>query len=252
MMVNYIDLTAATKETAENRFDFTNRFWIRMLPDPVKSHCAFRASQIAHERGQDNLEDAMIGEALKLNPVNMNALWERLEQLTINGTPLERINVMQSMLKSNPAQPMILYRLARDIADAGLVEESLRHYTMAANLAGPMGVSMGREFALGYASELYMMGQAQLLVPAKEILKQLLNQEPGDVEGLLLQWLCQRAGGEAEKADADKTAQQLLNASLNRVLTLRQNIVGSDNATTRPVNAAGRCRSPIFRAMWRN
>lgn len=239
MMVNYIDLTAATKETAENRFDFYKSILDTHAPDPVKSHCAFRASQIAHERGQDNLEDAMLGEALKLNPVNMNALRERLEQLTINGTPLERINVMQSMLKSNPAQPMILYRLARDIADAGLVEESLRHYTMAANLAGPLGVSMGREFALGYASELYMMGQAQLLVPAKEILKQLLSQEPGDVEGLLLQWLCQRAGGAAEKADADKTAQQLLNAALNRVLTLRQNIVGANNATTRPVDAAG-------------
>jgi hypothetical protein len=237
MMVNYIDLTASMKQTAEDRLNFYKSILDTNAPDPVKSHCAFRASQLAHERGQDDLEDTLIGQSLKLNPLNMNALRVKLEQLTINGTALERVDVLQSMLKSNPVQPLVLYRLARELADAGLPEESLRYYTMAANLAGSTGTSLGREFALGYASELYMMGQAQLLVPAKEILNQLLRQDSGDVEGLLLLWLAERAGGAAEKENAAKTAQQLLNASLNRVLTLRQKIVGAENATTRPVDS---------------
>lgn len=239
MMVNYIDLTAGTKQTAEDRLNFYKSMLDTNAPDPVKSHCAFRASQLAHERGQDDLEDTLIGQSLKFNPLNMNALRVKLEQLSINGTALERVDVLQSMLKSNPVQPLVLYRLARELADAGLPEESLRHYTMAANLSGSTGTSLGREFALGYASELYMMGQAQLLVPAKEILNQLLRQESGDVEGLLLRWLIDRAGGAAEKENTAKTAQQLLNASLNRVLTLRQNIVGAENATTRPVETPG-------------
>lgn len=244
MMVNYIDLSASQLETAEARLDYYRKMIDTGAPDAVRSYAAFRASQIARERGDSDLEDKLIGEALKLNPLNLPALRIRYEQLALRGTPLERIDVLASMLKSNPVQPIVLYRLASETADAGMPEDSLRYYTISANLAGATGTSMGREFAMGYASELYMMGQAQLLVPCKEIIKQLLRQDSGDVEALLLRWLCERAGGAADKDNAAKTAQQVLNAALNRVLVLQQMLNGSGNGNaaagpaTRPVESA--------------
>jgi tetratricopeptide (TPR) repeat protein len=236
MMVNYIDLNANRMETAEQRLDYYKAIIESQAPDPVKAVAAYRAGSLARERGQSDLEDSLLGQALKFNPLNLDVLRARLDHLSVDGTPAERVTVLQSMLKSNPVQPLVLYRLARELADAGLPEESLRHYTLSANLAGATGISMGREFALGYATELYMMGQAQLLVPCKEILKQLLKQEPGDVEALLLRWLAERAAGDP-KDQVEKTAQQVLNAQLNRLLALRQDIVGAANATTRPVES---------------
>ncbi|HEY7116397.1 MAG TPA: hypothetical protein VH475_07420 [Tepidisphaeraceae bacterium] len=239
-MVNYIDLSATRLQTAEARLEHYRKLLASRAPDPVKSHCAFRASQVARERGELDLEGSLLEQSLKLNPVNLDALRARLERQS-NGDdpdakPADRVGTLLAMVKSNPVQPMVTYRVAREIADAGMPEESLRYYTLSVNLATSTGTAMGREFALGYASELYLMGQPQLLAVTRTIVEQLLKQDGGDVESLLLRWLSEKGTG--DKDAAAKTARQIVNASLNRVLTLRQRLgVTGPGATTRPVDS---------------
>ena len=233
-MVNYIDLSAQQMETAEQRFDFFKSLLDSRAPEPVKSYAALRASQVARERGQASLEDQYLGQALRLNPLNLEALRARYEALTANGTAVERVGVLLAMLKSNPIQLPATYRVAREAADAGLVEDSLAYYARCVDLAGRLGQPPGREFALGYATELLIAGQPQLIAGTKTITDQLLKQDGGDVDTLLIRWLAERAG--ADKEAVTKYQKQLLNAALNRVTVLRQKL-GDATATTRPVES---------------
>jgi hypothetical protein len=237
-MVKYIDLSARKLETAEERLDFYKGFLETSAPDPVRAYVAFRAAQIARERGESDLEDTYLGQCLKLNPLNLDALRVRLDNLTQNGKPEERVDVLLSMLKSNPVQPGATYRLAREIADAGLPQDALRFYTLSVELANATGVPMGREFALNYASNLYLSGQNQLLTYSKAIVDNLIKQDLNDADSFLLRLLGERALG--EKDNVAKTQQQLLNSSLNRLMVLRGKLgVTGAGATTRPVETAG-------------
>jgi tetratricopeptide (TPR) repeat protein len=235
-MVNYIDLSARAVETAEGRLEFYRKFIDSKAPDPVKAHCAYRAAQVARERGQAEDEDILIGQCLKLNPLNMDGLRARLERQEDKGTAAERVATLLAMVRSNPVQPAVTYRLAREVADAGLVEESLRFYTLTINVASGLGQSMGPDFAIAYASELYLMDQPQMRTVARTIADTMLKQNPGDVESLLLRWMIERSNGEKEAAA--KTQRQLVIAALNRVLGLRQQLgVTGPGATTRPVES---------------
>src|SRR5438874_1625341 len=117
--------TAPATEPAEERLDVYKGFLESAAPDAVRAYVAFRAAQIARERGESDLEDTYLTQCLKLNPLNLDALRTRLEHLTQDGKPEERVDVLLSMLKSNPVQPGATYRLAREIADAGLPQEAL-------------------------------------------------------------------------------------------------------------------------------
>src|SRR5207237_10204363 len=133
--------------------------------------------------------DAYLTQCLKLNPLNLDALRTRLDNLTQNGKPQERVDVLLAMLKSNPVQPGATYRLAREIADAGLPQDALRFYTLTVELANATGTPMGREFALNYASNLYLSGQNQLLTYSKAIVDNLIKQDPNDADSFLLRLL---------------------------------------------------------------
>jgi tetratricopeptide (TPR) repeat protein len=244
-MVNYIDLSAAQLETAEQRFDYYKSLLDTRAPDPVKSHAALRAAQVAGERGDTATQESFMGQALRLNPLNLNALRSRLDMIDANGTPVERVGVLLSMLKSNPMQAAVTYRLGREVADAGVPEDCLLYFAQSAELANRSGTAMGREFWLAYASELYLTGKPQLLVGTRTITEKLITQDQGDVESLLMRWLAERApaGGGADKVTLEKIQQQLLNASLNRVLTLRQQL-GVASATTRPVQSPDAVTAP--------
>lgn len=244
-MVNYIDLSAGQLETAEQRFDYYKSLLDTRAPDPVKSHAAFRAAQVAGERGDTATQDSFMGQALRLNPLNLNALRSRLDTIDANGTPVERVGILLSMLKSSPMQSAVIYRLGREVADAGVPDDCLIYFAQSAELANRSGTAMGREFWLAYASELYLTGKPQLLVGTRTITEKLITQDGGDVEALLMRWLAERApaGGGADKVALEKIQQQLLNASLNRVLILRQQL-GVASATTRPVQSPDAVTAP--------
>lgn len=240
-MVNYIDLTVGTMQTAEDRFEYLSKllgYGDDVIAPEVRSHAAFRASQIARERGQGDLSESLLGQALKLNPLNLDALRVKLETVSEQetSTPVERVNVLLAMLRSNPTQPAVTYRIAREAAEVGLPEDSLKHYTLSVNLSTMTGIAMGREFAIGYASELFMMFQPQLLTATAPITGFLLKQDPGDVEALLIRWLAEK--GVSDKEAAAKTPNQIINAAMNRLAVIRGQLgVTGAGATTRPVDS---------------
>jgi tetratricopeptide (TPR) repeat protein len=241
-MVTYIDMTLRLKETADERRKYLNDILdAPSVPSEVRSHAALRASQLAREQSDQDLEDAMLAQALRLNPLNLDALRARLERQSQSGTPVERFGTLLQMLKSNPAQQAVMFQIAQELSEAGLVLEALQFYPQTVKVANLNGVPLGRDFALAYATTLYMggvIGQTQYFTVARAIPDQLLKQDSGDVEVLLVQWLIQRALGDAEKPNADKTKVQVLNAALNRLLTVRQQLgVVGPGSTTRPVES---------------
>jgi cytochrome c-type biogenesis protein CcmH/NrfG len=104
------------------------------------------------------------------------------------------------MIRANPAQLPVIYTLAREVANAGLVEDALRYYTLGVDVAQRQGTSLPPEYALGYASELYLGGQPQMLAATKSIVDQLAKQDPNGAELLLLRWLAERATGDTDAA----------------------------------------------------
>jgi hypothetical protein len=239
-MLAYIDMTLRLKETADERRKYLNDVLdAPSVPPEVRSHAAMRASQLAREQADRDLEDAMLAQALRLNPLNLDALRARYQQQTTSGTAVERFGTLLQMLKSSPAQHAVTFQIAQELCDAGLVLEALQFFPQTVKVANLSGVALGREFALAYATALYMggvAGQTQFFTVAKSIPEQLLKQDGGDVEVLLVQWYVQRALGDAEKDNAAKTQAQILNAALNRLLMARQQIgVIGPGSTTRPV-----------------
>src|SRR5687768_9607222 len=111
-MVAYIDMMLRLKESADERMDYLRDVMdVPSVPSEVRSHAAFRASQLARERADADLEGAMLAQALRLNPLNMDALRVRLERHNESGTPVERVGTLLQILKSNPIQPGVLYRV---------------------------------------------------------------------------------------------------------------------------------------------
>ncbi len=243
-MVAFIDLKTRTLQTAGERADFLTGMLDSAAPEPVRAHVAFRASQIALERGQGDVENSLVTKSLELNPLNFDALRRKFELLTANNAPaIERVELLLQMLMANPIQPEVMYRLARECADAGMPEESLYYYKLSANVAAATGTAMGREFAMGYATELYLLAQPQLLVATRTIVDGLLKTDGGDVEALFLKWLADRASN--EKDAAEKSKAQVINTSLNRVLAIRLKLGASGRgATTRPVEAVDAAEVP--------
>ncbi|HYE18057.1 MAG TPA: hypothetical protein VEA69_06415 [Tepidisphaeraceae bacterium] len=244
-MVAFVDLNVRKLETAAERAEWLTNLLTVTAPNkekgyaglaaPVRAHLAFRASQVARERGQSDLEGSLLGQALELNPLNMDALRRRLEVVSAEGTAAERVGVMVEMLKSNPVQPAVLYQVGRECSAAGANEEALRYYKLAANVAGASGVSLGREFAIGYATELALMDVPQVLNEVRLVADALTKGDPNDLEGHLLRWLAARAS--KDKEALVKAQGPLLNAALNRLTVLR-NQLGVKEATTRPVDTS--------------
>ncbi|MEZ0267254.1 MAG: tetratricopeptide repeat protein [Phycisphaerae bacterium] len=244
-MVAFIDLNVRKLETAAERAEWLTNLLTVTAPNkdkgyaglaaPVRAHLAFRASQVARERGQSDLEGSLLGQALELNPLNLDALRRRLEVATAEGTAADRVGLMVEMLKSNPVQPAVLYQVGRECSAAGANEEALRYYKLAANVAGASGVSLGREFAIGYATELALMDVPQVLNEVRLVADALTKGDPNDLEGHLLRWLAARAS--KDKEALVKAQGPLLNAALNRLAVLR-NQLGVKEATTRPVDTS--------------
>ncbi len=103
------------------------------ISQSVRSYAAVRCAELLAEHMQDADSMKMIDQALRLNPLNLRALRIKF-QTEQNGTPIEKLSGMLNMLKSNPNQPALVLAVAQDLADAGLVQQSLQWYTLALNL----------------------------------------------------------------------------------------------------------------------
>ena len=224
------DLRAAAIETVDQRLDYLNG-WVddKRLPEEVRSHIAILAALCYNERSQITLSKKMQDKALKLNPLNMDALRMQLEYVTARGAPRDRVATLLQMLQSNPNQVQYISRLAQDLSVIGLAQESLLFYGVGFNLATRQNIAVPREFALGYAVELLLFNQP---AATKQLIDSLLLANPSDYDTLALRLVLERLTG--QKDATEKTMSTMRNVLLNRLQVSRKSL-GDSKATTRPV-----------------
>ena len=234
-LIQLLDLHANAFETVDKRLDYL-RDWVddTRLAEEVRSHTAFLAYLAYTERSQLPQAKNMLDQALKLNPLSMEALRVRFDQLAVNGTPYERISTLLAILKSNPNQVQYVSRLSQELSNVGLSQAALQFYGIGFTLATKQGSAIPREFAMAYAMELMVHNPPQY-VPAKQLVDQLSVSSPADYTTLVLRLFLERATD--QKEPAAKTIQQMNNVLLNSVQTYRQKL-GDKSATTRPVDSS--------------
>lgn len=232
-LIQLTDLHANAFETIDKRLDYL-RDWVddTRLPEEVRSHIAMQAYLAYVERSQLPQAKNMLDEALKLNPLNLEALKVRFDQVSTDGTPYERVLTLLAILKSNPNQVQYAARLAQQLAAAGLAQQALQFYALSFNLANRQAIPIPRDLAMAYAVELVLINQ---LAPAKQLADSLVTSDPNDYDAIALRLLIER--GTDQKDATAKSMERMQNVLLNRLQTIRQKL-GDKGAATRPVDSA--------------
>ena len=231
-MSQLVDLRAASFEVMDERLNYL-RDWVddNRLPAEVRSHIAILAAISYAERSQFPQSKTMLDSALRLNPLNMDALRMKLEYVSNNGTAEDRIATLLQMLRSNPNQVQYISRLSQELSTIGLAKESLLFYGVGFNLATKQNIAVPREFAMGYAVELLLFNQP---AATKQLIDSLLLANPSDYDALALRLILERL--KSDTAAADKTMTTMRTVLLNRLQTTRK-ALGDTTATTRPADS---------------
>ena len=204
-----IELHADRQQTAEKRLEYLSGVYkAEQLPAEVRSHAAFVAAQTHFERAESSDAMRMLDEALRLFPLSPEALKLKY-QLTGGGpTPRERVALLLQMLRSNPAQPGVMARVAQELADVNMQDQSLSWYNAAFNLGRAVGRGVTSEDLSRYAAQLVVAGNAPV---AQQLAGTILSQNARDVDAALLNVLLARRGGDEEALkQAMITAEQAL------------------------------------------
>lgn len=235
VQIQLIDLHASRIETAEKKLKYLRDDILGnpAIAQEVRSYAAVNAARMAEERGQMQEAASLLGQSLRLNPLNLPALRMRMEWLTYSGTPLERMTTLLMMMRSNPAQVGVIVRIADELAAVGAVEESLSWYNTAINMLPRMGMGVPRDVVLKYATELAIAEQYEV---ADNLLGQLLSLDSNDVEAWMVRLVAVRRLD--DKTHVEKVQAMARNALMNRLNSVRI-ALGNTTATTRPVESEG-------------
>ncbi len=117
--VEYLDFLAdATQALDERARVYQSALETQSLDPTVRSEMAVRLARIAEERGDAAGARTLLGQALKLNDVNVRALreWVRMTEKT----PDERVRALAALVTADPYQPEAWLALARLLESAGL------------------------------------------------------------------------------------------------------------------------------------
>ena len=205
--IQLIDLYADRIETADARLEYLRDLLDRTsLPDPVRSHVATRCVPLLAERSQDEAMSTL-DEALRLNPVNPDAVRLRYDMMGPDATPAQRCAVLLSMLRSNPAQPEVVGELAGLLASVGLARESVEWYTLALRLYPRLGKLYPDEFVSDLGSQLMFTGQEE---PLETLLSSYLKAKPDDADAWFMRLVKEKAAGDKDNAALMEEARQAL------------------------------------------
>lgn len=225
-----VGLYAAKADTTTARLAYlTDMIGKSPVPEEVRSHAAFLAAQTYLERGQTGQAIAAVGQALRLNAMNVEALKLNFDLVSRDGTPFEQVRGLLAILRAVPTDIMAASEMAELLAQAGLRQQSLYWYDVAVALKQRSGVSPTADFFLDYAVQLYISGDGQ---SAETLAGALLKFDPELVEAALLKAVMTRAT-DTGAANAG-AARQAITAAL------------ADAAAS--VEAAGKGTEPTTRA----
>jgi tetratricopeptide (TPR) repeat protein len=242
--IQVIDLHLGRMETLDGRLNYLMALLDQTgVPSEVRSHAAVQAVRVLLERGQTDQARSVLGQALRLNPSNIDALRLRYQFVLQNGTKYERVTALLALMRANPAQPEVAGQLAKEVAGVGLVQQSLGWFQLSVQLSQVLGRPVGADVAREFAAQLFIAEQAQ---PAEEILGQLLEVDPGDVEAWLIRLALHRRYSTAEGFEAAR--RQASNALMNRLIAV-QEAAGVEAPTTRPVDGPPAEEAPNLSAV---
>lgn len=225
-----VDLYVAGLESSDAKLEYL-RAIIGKPPvgELIRSHAAARAARILLERSETDQAAKTLAEALRLNPLNVDALRLRLQMVAATGTPLERTTAMLALLRANPVQPAVMAMLARQVADVGLPQASLEWYYLAGATGARTGNPPTPAFVAGYIGELFIAGQVD---PAQKLADQVLAANPNEVEVWFIKLAMDKAAAAPTYEETKKKAGVALSNRLAEIRTAH----GQKGATTRPVD----------------
>lgn len=234
--LEFIGLNVDRMETVDQKLGYlTDLVGKEVISKEVRSVVAFQAAQLYSEKKQPDKSDQMLDEALKLDPINLKALRAKYSGLAPETSSADRMKLLLDMLRSNPAQPILIGNVAQELAAAGLVNDSVKWYNFAGT-AVSKGANISaddmRPLMLNTASEMFIASQ---FGSAQNLLDQLLASDPGNYPALILRLLIEKRGG--QQVATDKLRMTARNSLLNALATVRSRM-GVKDAATKPVDEA--------------
>jgi tetratricopeptide (TPR) repeat protein len=231
--VRQIDLYLSQMQTADEQVAYLRDVVAAEgVPQAVRARAAVRAARLLFGRFERTEAGEMLDRALKLNPLDLDALRLRFERVEADAPPAERVGALLAMVRANPAQPDVVARVGRELADAGLARDALDWYGRALQVYRQMGVAPGSEFAIDYASTLLLNDDAK----SADGLAGLAGLMFPDLSEAWFVRLLAAGAGNGDPATVEKLRQETAVALSNRLATIRK-AAGDAGATTRPVTS---------------
>ena len=227
-----IDLYVNRMETAVEKIAYLKDILGRpAIAEPIRSHAGVVCASLMMDRGQTEAAHNVLSEALRLNPYNAAALKMRYETLPPAATNFERCEALMEILRANPAQPEIAAALADRLASAGIVDDSLPWFNLAASLYAKQGRS-NLDLALNLACELFIAKQNGA---ASNLTNQLCLVSPGASGNWFLKVLIAHSRG--DDAGYQTAMKQATNALTNSLVSLMPKSPGQASSTTKPIDS---------------
>lgn len=234
--IRLIDLHCGKMQTADARLKYLvgdgetkGLYNADSISAEVRAHAALLAAGIYFERAQTSEAMRLLEESLRLFPLYPEALKLKWELTGASGTPRERVALLLTMLRSNPAQPGVMVRIGAELADVGMLDAATQWYGAGINLAQRVGRGIGNEDFDAYAALLVINNQS---AGAEQFSRQLLKADPRDVDAAFAALLAARRSGDADKlTQAREDAETAL---LGRAQLIHQQLEGGDPAATQP------------------
>ena len=228
--LEYIDLLLNRYETVDQRLEFLRDLIGReAVAKEIRSELAMRTAGLYGQKKQGEEEQRAIEQALALEPTNLNALRAKWVRTFEAATPAQRLEMALAMVKSNPRQTQVIAGVASNLAQVGLVKESLAWYGHLFTASARQGIPVPPEVATGAAAQLFLSARPN---EARGILDRLDANGHGGYPTAVLRVLLDRHEGNKEAAEKSLGASR--NTLINQLQTARA-ALGVQGATTQPI-----------------
>ena len=168
-----IELYLTRLETADAKVAYLKDLLTRESIAPeLKAHIAALTVPLLEQRSHEEAV-AMVPQARQFYPLP-EVLWMEYHLLAPDAPPAKRVAAIVDLLKSNPAQPTLMFELAHFLTMAGLHEEATPYYQLTGSLLNRMLMPANLTVAIEAAANQYRIGQNQA---ATQFVDQLASQQ---------------------------------------------------------------------------
>jgi tetratricopeptide (TPR) repeat protein len=222
-----VEMYAQQKETVDEKIAYLQELLNKPpIPEEVRSRAALKCAKLMLERSDRDGALALLGQAVRLDPLNTAALRMRYQLAGEHGTRYERFKALLGIARANPTDPDALSAVAQELASVGMNDAALQWYMTALRTYQHLGQAPQQGFVPGFASTLFISGKLDL---ADALVTQAMST---DSDSIYLKLLIERDrptqnGEYAKRVAAARTVMTFKLAQLAR-------IAGDTTATTQP------------------